>query len=135
MTLAETLTVLALIAGPTVAVIITLWHQRRTQKYDAKQRLFLVLMAHRKSNPPTYDWANSLNVIDVVFADSRHVVDKWHEVYDLMSQQQVNWTQWNHAYIELLSEMATALGYQRLRQTDIDRYYTPTAHGSQAALT
>jgi hypothetical protein len=31
--------------------------------------------------------------------------------------------------------MATVLGYRRLRQTDIDRFYAPQAHGTQAALT
>lgn len=134
MTTAETLTVIALLVGPLSAVGITLWHQRTTRKYDAKERLFLALMAHRRSNPPTFDWANSLNLIDVVFADNRPVVDKWHELYDIVIQSQVNWAQWNHTYIDLLSEMATALGYNQLRQTDIDRYYTPTAHGTQAAL-
>jgi hypothetical protein len=35
--------------------------------------------------------------------------------------------------IELLSEMAVSLGYSRLSQTDIDRFYSPQAMGDEAA--
>jgi hypothetical protein len=132
MTTNEVVTIIALLLGPIGAVGISLWHQRRTQKHDAKERLFLLLMAHRRSNPPTFEWANSLNLIDVVFAHHVEVVAKWHELYDIVIREPVNWTQWNHSYIELLSEMATVLGYRRLRQTDIDRFYAPQAHGTQA---
>lgn len=131
----DIITTIALILGPTIAVIITLWHQRRQQKRDAKERLFSVLMAHRRTNPPTFEWANALNLIDVIFDDDRAVITKWHELYNIVSQTQVNWSQWGHTYIELLSEMAKALGYRRLQQTDIDRFYAPQAHGTQAALT
>lgn len=123
-------TVTALILGPVIAVLITFWYQRRRQKYDAKEKLFLGLMAQRRINPPTFEWANALNVIDVVFADNRAVVEKWHDLYKIVDQPQINWSQWGHTYIELLSEMAKVLGYRRLQQTDIDRFYAPQAHGT-----
>jgi hypothetical protein len=127
------ITVVALIFGPLVAVVITLWHQNRTQKLQAKERLFLTLMAHRKSNPPTIDWANSLNLIDVVFAHNRAVVEKWHDAYNISLQRPWNQERWNRSYIELLSEMAKVLKFRRLQQTDIDRFYSPEAHGTEAA--
>ncbi|MGA9084413.1 MAG: DUF6680 family protein [Pseudolabrys sp.] len=131
----DIVTVIALILGPVIAVFITFWYQRRRQKYDAKERLFLGLMAQRRINPPTFEWAGALNVIDVVFADNRDVVEKWHELYKIVDQPQFNQGHFGHTYIELLSEMAAALGYRRLQQTDIDRFYAPQAHGTQAALT
>src|SRR3974390_1124226 len=131
----DIVTVIALILGPVLAVLITFWYQRRRQKYDAKERLFSVLMANRKANPPTFEWANALNLIDVVFADNRDVVEKWHEVYNIVIQPQFNLGQWGHTYIDLLSKMASTLGYRRLQQTDIDRFYAPQAHGTQASLT
>jgi hypothetical protein len=134
MTTAEVVTVIALVAGPVVAVGITLWHQGRSNRRQAKERLFIILMAFRKSNPPTLDWANSLNLIDVIFADHTNVVAIWHDLYDIMTAPQPDWGRWNHRYIELLSEMATALGYRRLRQTDIDKFYLPKAHGTQSEL-
>jgi hypothetical protein len=44
--------IIAVIIGPVIAVIITLWYQRRKERRDIKQRAFLVLMAHRRSIPP-----------------------------------------------------------------------------------
>jgi len=129
-------TIVALISGPVVAVIITLWYQRRVEKRSAKERLFAVLMAHRRSNPPTIEWVQSLNLIDVVFQDSAEVVRKWRELFDLMNHptDQINWNQVGHVRIELLSEMALSLGYDRLSQTDIDRFYMPQGLVDQAAM-
>src|SRR4051812_18579127 len=132
--LVDVLTIAALITGPIVAVLITLWHQSRTQKRAAKERLFMTLMAHRRSIPPTIDWANSLNLIDMIYTDNPRVTGKWHELYSILERPPVNWGHWNHVYIEMLSEMARAMGYKRLTQVQIDQFYAPQAHGDQAAL-
>jgi hypothetical protein len=127
-------TVVALIAGPTIAVLITFWHQRRTERRSAKERLFITLMAHRKSVPPTFDWTNALNLIDVVYADNPEIVALYHRVYDTLMMSPLNMQQYNHQYLELLSAMAMSLGYRSLQQTDIDKFYSPQAHGDQATL-
>ena len=62
-TVIEVVTVIALVAGPAIAVLITLWYQRRTEKRAAKERLFVTLMAHRKSVPPAPDWTSALNLM------------------------------------------------------------------------
>jgi hypothetical protein len=130
-------TIIALVLGPAIAVTITLLFQRRAEKRSAKERLFAELMAHRRSNPPAIEWANALNLIDIVFQDNKSVVNKWHEAFGLINRpaDQINWGQWGHAHIELLSEIALVLGYKRLQQTDIDRFYAPQAQWDQAALT
>lgn len=125
---------LAIFLGPLAGVIFTLWFQSRKDKKDQKQRLFLILMAHRKSNPPTFDLVNGLNLVDVVFADSRQVVTLWHQYYDLLCQVPVNWHLAEAKYLDLLSEMAKVLSYTDLSQTDISRFYSPVAHGNQAQL-
>jgi hypothetical protein len=132
----EIITVVALIVGPALSVLITLWYQRRTEKRAAKERLFAVLMAHRRAIPTTIEWVQSLNLIDVVFQDCPSVVIKWRELYDLMNHpnDQINWNQVGHARIELLSEIAVSLGYRRLRQTDIDRFYMPQSLVDQATM-
>ena len=132
------ITVAALIIGPVVAVAITLWYQARSEKNAAKRRLFAALMSHRKSNPPTIEYVSSLNLIEVVFQDDRAVVEKWRELYDELNHQpptQINWVRVGHLQIDLLSNMAMCLGYRRLRQTDIDRFYQPQAHANQGQLT
>jgi len=47
---------IVIILGPIIAVTITLVYQRCKEKKDIKHRAFLVLMAHRKSIPPTARW-------------------------------------------------------------------------------
>jgi Family of unknown function (DUF6680) len=119
--------IFAIFFGPIIAVGITLWWQNRKEKRDAKLRLFTTLMAHRKSMPPSYDFVAALNLIDVVFANHERVVHLWHELYTLFQNPMASETQ-NHKYIELLSEMASVLGYRKLKQTDIDKFYYPRGH-------
>lgn len=126
----EQATLVALFLGPIVAVLITLWHQDRTQKRQVKERLFQVLMAHRKSIPPNYEWVNSLNLLDVVYADHPKVVRLWHELYDILVQAPLNEQRRVHKFLELLSAIADVLGYRNLTQTDIDKFYSPEAHGT-----
>lgn len=127
---------IAVFLSPIIPVIITLWWQRRKEKRDAKRNLFITLMAHRRAFPPTIEWVNSLNLIDVIFAGHTSVVDLWHRYYDELHQTDMTSRQQarEHTYLQLLSEMARVLGYKRLQQTDIDKYYSPQAHGNQLEL-
>ena len=132
MTLTDTLTIAAIIIGPVVSVAITLWWQRRKEKHDAKMNLFLTLMAHRKSWPPTPQWVDSLNMIDVVYADQTKVVELWHRYYELLCTDPDSFRQdRQHTYLLLLSQMARSLGYRSLELTDIDKFYSPQAHGDR----
>jgi hypothetical protein len=133
MTIYESATLVALVLGPVSAVIITLWHQERSQKRAAQERLFLTLMAHRRAFPPPLEWANSLNLIDVVFSDRPKVVALWHELYDILFRVPLVEEQRVHKNLELLSAMAKSLGYN-LAQVDIDKFYSPQVHGNQQAL-
>ncbi|HLD18572.1 MAG TPA: DUF6680 family protein [Candidatus Nanoarchaeia archaeon] len=130
----QTMNIIAVIVGPIIAVIITLWYQSYKTKQDTKHRIFLTLMAHRKSNPPTFALVEVLNTLDVVFADKPKVTRLWHEYYDLLCTQPPNYQLWEHKYIDLLSEIAQSLGYKKLKQTDIEKFYTPVAHDTQAEL-
>lgn len=126
--------IIAVILGPVLAVLISLWLQNRKQERDAQEQLFLTLMAHRQSILPTIAWVESLNLIDVVFARHPKVVQSWHEYYDLLHQKEPDLQAQAHKYLELLSEIAKSLGYKNLQQTDIDKFYTPIAHGDQMKL-
>ncbi len=130
----ETMNLLAVLFSPVIAVVITLWYQNRKEKRDAKLRLFITLMAQRKSMPPAYDLVNALNLIDVVFQDHDKVLQLWHEYYDLLCAKPLNLELVDHKYIDMLSEIARVLHYKKLKQTDIDKFYSPVAHGNQAEL-
>ena len=132
----DIINITAIIIGPIFAVGITLWWQRRREKRDSKERLFLTLMAHRRAFPPSIEWVNALNVIDVVFAEHPQVVQLWHEYYAGLANPPANqnYQQREHTYLLMLSAMARSLGYRRLEQTDIDKFYSPQAHADQMAL-
>jgi hypothetical protein len=132
-TLQAVIGIIAIVLGPVTAIIVSLWIQQRRAKRESKERLFSTLMAHRRSYPPTYEWASALNLIDVVYADHDDVVKLWHEHYDLLcSTKEENVQGRNHKYLELLSAMAKVLGYKKLDQVSIDKFYQPSAHGNYA---
>jgi hypothetical protein len=129
--------ILAVIFGPVFAVLVTLWCQQRKENRDSKIRLFLTLMAFQKSYPINHESANQLNLIDLVFSDNTKVLGFWHEYYSLLNRQNPSALQLeeqNHKFLELLSSMAADTGFHRLQQTDIDKFYIPSAHVSQANL-
>ena len=94
-------------------------------------RLFLTLMADRKSTPITKDWVDALNTIDVVFQDCKKVRQAWREYLDSLNEKSPHFESSNSFRLDLLSEMAIALGYKNLKQTEIDRFYSPKYFGSQ----
>lgn len=93
-------------------------------------------MAHRRAYPPSQQWVDGLNVIDVVFADVPQVVELWHRYYDSLANPPANqnYESREHTYLLMLSAMARSLGYRKLEQTDIDKFYSPQAHMNQADL-
>lgn len=121
----------AVVFGPLAAVAITLWYEDRRAKRDAKTRLFLDMMAHRQSHPPSAQWVSALNQLDVVFYDESEVKNAWRVYYDALSgpRDSRNMSRFRHCELDLLQAMASALGYPKIKQTDMDRFYTPTAWG------
>ena len=131
-TIVSVCTVAALIAGPISAVGVTIWSQKRSAKRAAKERVFLELMAHRKVLPPPLGWADSLNLIDVIYDDEPTVLACWAACYDHLMMPGLTFPnkQWDHLYLDLLSAMATCLRYKNLKQTTIDKFYIPQVHGT-----
>ena len=130
------LSIISTLLSPVIAVLVTLWWQNRKEKRDSKEKLFLTLMAHRKTYPPSQQWVDGLNVIDVVFADVPQVVELWHRYYEGLANPPANenYQSREHTYLLMLSAMARALGYKKLEQTDIDKFYSPQVHGNQLEL-
>lgn len=120
------ITGLAIFLGPLAGVLFTLWFQGRKEKRDAKERLFLVLMSERKNHFITKDVTKALNKIDVVFADSPKVKSLWHKYYSLLSQQPGE--ERVHTWLEMLAAMSQELGFKRLSQVDLDKFYMPQGH-------
>lgn len=114
---------------------ITIWilgmkFQDRKSKQDAKLNLFLTLMANRKS-APNKQWCDALNQIDVVFQNNKKVRSAWLAFFDSLHPQSQHNANSNSFRLDLLSEIANDLNYKDLKQTEIDRFYTPQIFGNQ----
>jgi hypothetical protein len=117
------------------AVFLTLKWQARQEKRDSKLNLFTTLMMHRKADPPNQAWVNALNLIDVVFYDSPKVLECWHKLYSILSDEpQVGTEAHRHQYISMLYEMGKVLDYANLQQIDIDKFYSPKIYAQQAQV-
>ena len=126
--------VFATIVTPLAAVAISIWYQERKQKQDAKYNLFASAMKSRKAFPPTVEWVNALNLIDVVFHNSPKVITAWHVLFEYYHVKPMDDALFRQKTTELLSEMAADIGYPSLKQTDIDKFYHPEAHEAQGAM-
>jgi hypothetical protein len=120
---------IAIFLGPLVGVVTTLWFQRRKEKGDARQRLFMTLMADRKNPFVSRQVAGALNTIDIAFAGDAAIIEQWHRYYALLAQPPGEARV--HAWLELLTLMAAKLGYE-IKQTDLDKFYIPQGHFDEA---
>lgn len=123
--------IVSVAAVPFIVWYIGVKYQDRKTKKNAQLRLFLTLMANRQKNPISEEWVDSLNCIDVVFQDNKKVRAAWKEYLDSLNQKSSHFENQNSYKLDLLSEMAESLGYKQLKQTEIDRFYSPVYFGSQ----
>jgi uncharacterized protein DUF6680 len=116
LTVAEWLTLAAIILGPILAVATQLLMQARKSKRDSKLWVFNQLMAHR-ATPVNANFVQAFNLIDAVFYDNREVRDKRRECLTIVT----NATGHNltppeaerlkDLVAEMLSKMGSELGY------------------------
>ena len=124
----EVISICAIILSPILAVLITLWHQDRTQKKNTQVNTYLTLIAFRDVSPHSGGYGafvNALNTIDVVFHGNMKIIKLWHEYYDLLTQETKNQQTNDLKKIELLSAIGKHLGYDQLQQVDISKFYSP----------
>lgn len=128
-----TATVYYIYYAPIKAVKIGRQLNDEQNKDTAKRELFLTLFAYRGS-PVHYEFVNSLNKIDIVFQDEPTVLVAWNKYYDALGQKNINNQEevWNLLRVDLLSEMALSLGYNKLKQVDIMKNYYPIGHDNQS---
>lgn len=126
------ITAYAVYFAPLKAVEIGRKLNDEQNQLKVKSDLFLTLFSLR-GNPTHYSFVNGLNQIDIVYQDVPTVLSAWKKLHDsLNNPNQSNALQnWDLLRVELLSEMAQSLGYQKLKQTEIQRSYSPQAHADQ----
>lgn len=137
------ITVVALIAGPFIAVRAQRRLEVAAEHRQRRRQLFRTLMATRAARMSPMH-VESLNLIDTDFggeeqsAGDKAVIDAWHVYLDSLD--------WNNSdeatlaaqiqaseekFIELLFQMSRALGYQFDKPYLRKGIYSPTGHSAQ----
>lgn len=122
-----------------IIVPVGLWigsirYQNRQIRRNARLDLFLRLMAYRKTSTEHREWVIALNQIDVVFQDNQKVRDAWRNYFDSLNPKSQHFENANSFLLDMMSVIALSLGYNNLKQTDIDRVYVPHLFLSERAM-
>lgn len=112
---------------PIVAVIIGQYLQNREKRRDDKMKIFKTLMTDR-----FFGWSNesvsALNIIDIVFAKNKAVLNQWRIYKDRLTIENPTTTdinKINDAKCKLLEEMAKSLKYKNISWEVIQNPYLP----------
>lgn len=125
--------IIAILASPLVAVLVSAYLQKSKEKKDIKMRILAALISTRHT-PVSEEAVRSLNLIDVVFSKDKAVRDLWHEYYEMLHNKgldnETGHQTWQKKKLELIKEMAKAVGYgEEISHLDIDRVYIPVGLG------
>ncbi|TSA28759.1 hypothetical protein D4R71_00140 [bacterium] len=128
------LTILAIVIGPTIGVLITLWSNSKKEKNLQRMNLFLKLLAYRKSYPFPIDFVNALNMIDVIYHDYNKVINAWKKLFASFHAIPYDIPAMQRKLLDLLDEMAKSLGYLDIKQTAFDSFYEPKSEMEKKKL-
>jgi hypothetical protein len=80
MTLADWLTLLAIILGPLIGVALARYLQDRNFNRERRMDIFRTLMRTRRT-PMWPDHVGALNLVEIQFAEDKDVIDAWRELF------------------------------------------------------
>jgi hypothetical protein len=128
--------ILAIIVGPIAAVQVQKWLEKKRDNTQRKLFIFKTLMTTRATKV-SIEHVQALNMIDVEFTKGyESVITAWRNYHDHLSNGDPKSDVWgernNDLFIEMLSEMARSLGYNKFDKVMLRRTaYSPVAHGNQ----
>lgn len=121
MTLESILTIIAIISGPIVAVLLTIYIQKIQAAKDRRYLLFFVLMAGRKASPPSDIWKSAVNVLEAVFSDNEELYHLYRHWIDELMDINNDPAKRERKFVQMMDAFARDLGYENIQQIDISR--------------
>jgi len=127
----EVITIVALVTGPVLAVLISLWAQKRSAIRGQRLWVFQTLMACRMDafNP---ERIKALGMIDVIFHNAGEVRARWKEYYEALGDPAHSGSTledaiyWRKKQNNMLAAMAQNLGFgKNIGMEEIERAYAP----------
>lgn len=121
----QIINVIAILASPLIALLISKHLQNRQELTNRKLAIFYALISTRH-NTISDEQVRAFNSIDVVFSKDEMIRTKWKEYYDILKQNN-RMADWEIKKLELLKAMADVIGYKKsVDHLDLSRIYTPT---------
>jgi hypothetical protein len=130
------ISVIAILTGPTAALLIGKYIEERRAKRNRKIEIFRTLMANRASRLSAA-WVQALNGIETEFYGETKVIEAWRVVLDLLYSPDSNDPKKSDQWLDTLTdktndmlyEMAESLGYHFDRVTIKRNAYNPKIWG------
>lgn len=117
--------ILAIVLSPLVANIISIKMNQRNEKRNEKLKILRVLMMTRM-NRACIDYANALNLIDIVFYDSKNVRQAYKDLLNMYYKGNVTDTEFNTKNLKLIESIIKDIGYiKKINWDEISLPYAP----------
>ena len=133
MTIADWLTITAVLIGPIIAVRLTRYLDDKKEERERKLQVFKTLMETRAY---TISWIHvaALNRIDVEFCKNKTVIGAWKQYLDLLNSTGMEPNLWAdkrlNLFVDLLHTMGKSLDYDFDKTHIKNSSYSPKAHGN-----
>lgn len=114
--------IIAIIISPIIATLITLYISKRNEIRNEKLRILRILMVTRM-NRSCIDYANALNLIDVVFYNSKKVRQAYKELLEMYYKENVSDNEANIKNLKLIESIIEDIGYSKKNQ--LERGFNP----------
>ncbi len=117
--------IIAIIISPIIATLIALYISKRNEIRNEKLKILRVLMMTRM-NRACLDYANALNLIDVVFYNSKNVRKSYKELLEMYHKGNVSDTEFNTKNLKLIESIIEDIGYSKeINWDEISLPYAP----------
>lgn len=117
--------IIAIIISPIIATLIALYISKRNEIRNEKLKILRVLMMTRL-NRACLDYANALNLIDVVFYNSKSVRKSYKELLEMYYKGNVSDTEFNTKNLKLIESIIEDIGYSKeINWDEISLPYAP----------
>lgn len=118
---------IAAVVGAVIGAIMAFRYQRKMEIQRDKRGIMQLVMAYRSIGAIEIDWIKALNMIDIVFHDSKKIKALLRKYLYLIDDSRYDTNQHQPVLVELIYEMGQAAGYKDLTENDIRDSYSPKA--------
>lgn len=117
--------IIAIIISPIIATLITLYISKKNEIRNEKLKILRVLMVTRL-NRACLEYANALNLIDIIFYNSRNVRQSYKELLEMYNKGNVSDTEFSTKNLKLIESIIKDIGYsKKINWDEISLPYAP----------